>query len=198
MYIDSEALRLWAKTDKEQGHQNNSEDNDSSSALENTDATGSSLQQPLSSDGLPLRSASVKIDDGGSDLTDRFKYKVQALMGNFDPVDATQDTEQTSGNILGAMLNFPTLYTFHAVGRLYTDNKGDNVDDRGQQAFVELVQETVRKGAGLRDDAELQTTTIPRSSKFVKVSVQVVVENGMMVTEIYDMLGDLPNCVMQF
>ena len=38
-------------------------------------------QQPL------MQTSTVKIDDGGSDLTDRFKYKVQALMGNFDPAE---------------------------------------------------------------------------------------------------------------
>lgn len=41
----------------------------------------------------------VKIDDGGSNLTDRFKYKVNALMGVFDPQGGADD-ERQDGNIL--------------------------------------------------------------------------------------------------
>ena len=137
--------------------------------------------------------STIKIDDGGSDLTDRFKYKVQALMGNFDPPDASQDTEDTAGNILGAMLQFPTTYTFHAVGKHEVD------DDLAQQAFVQAVQAIVRQGAGLRDDdTSLQVEVVPRSSRFVKVSITVMVESGSMVSEIYEELGALSDCVMQF
>ena len=46
-----------------------------------------------------LARATVKIDDGGSDLTNRFKYKVNALMGVFDPTDGVDD-ERQDGNIL--------------------------------------------------------------------------------------------------
>eukprot|EP00977_Amphora_coffeiformis_P025293 scaffold19202_cov107-Amphora_coffeaeformis.AAC.1 len=137
--------------------------------------------------------STIKIDDGGSDLTDRFKYKVQALMGNFDPPDASQDTEDTAGNILGAMLQFPTTYTFHAVGKHAAG------DEAARQAFVQSVQTIVRQGAGLRnDDASMDCEVVPRSSKFVKVSVTVTVESGSMITEIYQALGALSDCVMQF
>ena len=136
--------------------------------------------------------SNVNIDDGGSDLTDRFKYKVQALMGNFDPADASQDTESTSGNIIGAIMNFPTVYTFNVVG------KPDANDTVSQNAFVETVQSIVRSGAGLRADATIDTTIVPRGSKYVKVSVSVAVENGTMISEIYDMLGALPESLMQF
>jgi hypothetical protein len=47
----------------------------------------------------PIVQATVKIDDGGSNLTNRFKYKVNALMGVFDPQDGDDD-ERQEGNIL--------------------------------------------------------------------------------------------------
>ena len=138
-----------------------------------------------------VQSGTVKIDDGGSDLTDRFKYKVQALMGNFDPADTTKDTEKHSGNILSAVMSFPTTYTFHAVGRKDSDDESNE--------FAETVQRVIREGAGLRDDDDRpEVSIVPRGSKFVKVSVTVTVETGAMVTEIYEQLGALPECVMQF
>ena len=80
----------------------------------------------------PLAKATLRMDDGGSDLTDRFKYKVNALMGKYDPPPSAAastgdgeggegggDTERDGqGNILNAMLKFPTRYAFHAVGRI--------------------------------------------------------------------------------
>ena len=47
----------------------------------------------------PIAKAVIKMDDGGSDLTNRFKYKVNALMGVFDPKDGVDD-ERQDGNIL--------------------------------------------------------------------------------------------------
>ena len=139
-----------------------------------------------------IQSSTVKINDGGSNLTDRFKYKVHALMGDYDPTDASKDTEESSGNILSAMMNFPTMYTFHVVGK---HTAGDETE---KKTFVRSVQTIVRKGAGLRDDAPLEADVIPRSSKFLKVSVSVTVESGTMIAEIYEELGSMPECVMKF
>ena len=73
---------------------------------------------PAGDDEGPIFSeATVKIDDGGSDLNDRFKYKVNALMGTYDPQNTEIDNESHNGNILNAMLNFPTDYTFNIVGK---------------------------------------------------------------------------------
>ena len=47
----------------------------------------------------PIVKSTVKIDDHGSDLTNRFKYKVNALMGVFDPANGVDD-ERQEGNIL--------------------------------------------------------------------------------------------------
>ena len=42
----------------------------------------------------PIIKSTVKIDDHGSDLTNRFKYKVNALMGVFDPANGVDDERQ--------------------------------------------------------------------------------------------------------
>jgi hypothetical protein len=52
-----------------------------------------------SDDSEPIFETTVRIDDGGSDLNDRFKYKVHALMGTYDPQTGTDD-ERQDGNIL--------------------------------------------------------------------------------------------------
>jgi hypothetical protein len=52
-----------------------------------------------SDDSEPIFETTVRIDDGGSNLTDRFKYKVNALMGTFDP-QTDNDDERQDGNIL--------------------------------------------------------------------------------------------------
>ena len=47
----------------------------------------------------PAVESVIRVNDHGSDLTDRFKYKVNALMGNFDPQTGVDD-ERQDGNIL--------------------------------------------------------------------------------------------------
>ena len=58
---------------------------------------------PASDDGSssdePWMESVIRIDDHGSNLTDRFKYKVNALMGTFDPRSGVDD-ERQEGNIL--------------------------------------------------------------------------------------------------
>lgn len=60
----------------------------------------------------PIVEATVKIDDGGSNLTDRFKYKVNALMGVFDPQDGVDD-ERQDGNILNGELEYYRPFIFN-------------------------------------------------------------------------------------
>ena len=45
----------------------------------------------------------VRVDDHGSDLTNRFEFKVNALMGTFDPKSG-EDDERQEGNILNGKL----------------------------------------------------------------------------------------------
>lgn len=183
-------LHLFAVNDDDSSNNEVEKDNDSmnqesSSTYENEEEE-QQQRQPL------MQTSTIKIDDGGSDLTDRFKYKVQALMGNFDPADATNDTEESTGNILNAMMQFPCLYTFNVVGQL------DAANDAAQDAFVQAALDTIRQGAGLRDDAPLQAAIVPRGTKFVKVSVAATVESAAMITDIYDALQAMPASVMQF
>ena len=96
-------------------------------------------ESPENDDNINVKTT-IKINDGGSDLTDRFKYKVgennfyinaeiaqnkisnfaphlsqvNALMGVFDPQG--EDTNQQNGNILNAMLSFPVNYK---IGRAH-------------------------------------------------------------------------------
>lgn len=59
----------------------------------------------------------VRINDGGSDLSDRFKYKVNALRGVFDPPTGIDD-ERQQGNILnGELLIFFTVLTHLSCDR---------------------------------------------------------------------------------
>lgn len=134
--------------------------------------------------------SNARIDDGGSNLTDRFKYKVNALMGVFDPPDAAADTENENGNILNAMLKFPVEYAFNAVGRT-------SGDPQIQQYFVDQVKEVVMSRTGETEE-RLATRVTPRGSRFTKVTIQAEVQSASMIAKIYEELSELELCVMQF
>jgi len=133
--------------------------------------------------------SSVTIDDGGSDLTDRFKYKVHALMGTYDLPEGKVDDENQMGNILGAMLTFPTDYTFSVVGRnAETEDPSDNYATN-----VRTVMESV-----LGETTNIEMRVTPRGTKFTKVSVKVSVESAALIATIYEELGALKSTVMKF
>lgn len=138
---------------------------------------------------LPVFAQStVKIDDGGSDLTNRFKYKVNALMGTYDPAQSETDNEAADGNILQAMLNFPTPYVFNIVGKT-------GGDDEVTEGYVNDVNKTVLDISG---DKELQYTITPRGKKFTKISIEAIVESASMITLIYEKLAELELTIMRF
>ena len=133
--------------------------------------------------------ASVTMDDGGSDLTDRFKYKVHALMGTYDLPEGKIDDENQMGNIIGAMLNFPAEYTFSVVGKkAETEDPCDNYE-RKVRAVIESV---------LGESATMEMRVTPRGKKYTKVSVKVSVESAAIISTIYDELGALKDTVMKF
>eukprot|EP00980_Cylindrotheca_fusiformis_P017902 scaffold5682_cov140-Cylindrotheca_fusiformis.AAC.13 len=140
----------------------------------------------MSEDSPQIAKATVKIDDGGSDLTDRFKWKVNALMGVFDPQDGADDDRQ-EGNILNAMLNFPVRYTFNIVGR----TTGDSIV---KDEYVEAVKTVVSATAG--DDIACKIT--PRGKNFTKVQCEVEVQNAGMISTIYEELEKIEQTVMRF
>ena len=164
--------------------ENNVEDNDEH-VTDDEDATSAAE--------TVISPASVTMDDGGSDLTDRFKYKVHALMGTYDPEPGKIDDENQSGNILGALLQFPTQYTFSVVGRNIVDENSSNVGD----IYADEVKAVIESALGETEmDMEMRVT--PRGKKFTKVSVSVSVESAAMITSIYKDLGQLESTVMKF
>ena len=159
------------------------EDNDNEAVNEN-DATDSATTETM------ISSASATMDNGGMDLTDRFKYKVHALMGTYDLPEGKVDDENQSGNILGAMLNFPTEYTFTVVGKkAETEDPCDNYE-RKVRAVVESVLGP--------DAASFEMRVTPRGKKYTKVSVKVSVESAAIIATIYEELDALKATVMKF
>lgn len=143
-------------------------------------------EQAFSLNQKPLPSENQNQDD----MTDRFKYKVNALMGAFDPMNPDQDNERTSGNILNAMLKFPMDYSFHVVGK----TKGDK---KLEESFIQQVKAVVSEGSGSTKDRMICYVT-PRGKSFTKVTVEVPVDSAAIITSIYDQLGALELSVMQF
>jgi putative lipoic acid-binding regulatory protein len=123
------------------------------------------------------------------DMTDRFKYKVNALMGAFDPSKEI-DTERNGGNIFNAMLTFPLKYSFNVVGR----TEGD---DTAKETFIGQVKAVVIKTAG-DDGSEMAMIVTPRGKKFTKITIEVQVESSTMITSIYKDLEQLDMSIMQF
>jgi putative lipoic acid-binding regulatory protein len=130
--------------------------------------------------------STIRIDDGGSDLTDRFKYKVNALMGVFDPIGV--DDERQDGNIYNAMLNFPTKFTFTAVGRT-------NGEENIKESYINKVKDTVKSLSG---DDETRCTVTPRGSKFTRVSIEVEVESAAVIASIFRAIDEIDMTVMKF
>eukprot|EP00577_Skeletonema_sp_RCC1716_P022927 CAMPEP_0113415890 /NCGR_PEP_ID=MMETSP0013_2-20120614/24819_1 /TAXON_ID=2843 ORGANISM="Skeletonema costatum, Strain 1716" /NCGR_SAMPLE_ID=MMETSP0013_2 /ASSEMBLY_ACC=CAM_ASM_000158 /LENGTH=129 /DNA_ID=CAMNT_0000302899 /DNA_START=218 /DNA_END=607 /DNA_ORIENTATION=+ /assembly_acc=CAM_ASM_000158 len=129
------------------------------------------------------------MDDGGSDLTDRFKYKVHALMGTYDLPEGKVDDENQTGNILGQLLQFPTEYTLTVVGKkAETEDPCDNYE-RKVRAVVE---------SALGEAANIEMRVTPRGKRFTKVSLKVTVESAAIIAAIYEELGALDATVMKF
>lgn len=135
-----------------------------------------------------IAQSTVKVNDHGSDLTDRFKWKVHALMGTFDPAASENDNEKTDGNILNAVMTFPTNYVFNIVGKT-------GGDEATSDAYIEKVQEIVLSNS---QNEEIDLTVKPRGKNFTKVLIEAYVESSSMITNIYQELGDLEETVMRF
>lgn len=146
-----------------------------------------------SSDGEPLTLISpasvTTVDDGGSDLTDRFKYKVHALMGTYDPLPGAVDDENQTGNIIGSLLQFPTEYTFSVVGKT-------GGDESAGDAYANDVKMALRSVLG--SDAKMEIRVVPRGTKFTRVSAKVSVESASIIESIYEEFDALEATVMKF
>ena len=141
----------------------------------------------VDNDDEELLKSTFNINDGGADLTDRFKYKLNALMGVFDPIG--DDDERQNGNILAAMIKFPARFSFNVVGR--TD--GDSVT---REEYVQEVKNIVASNSGDEDGYECRIT--PRGYKFTKVQATVRVDSAAMIGTIYDELDALERTIMRF
>ena len=136
-----------------------------------------------------IAKSTVRIDDGGSDLTDRFKYKMQALLGNFDPQSGEENTEEETGNIINALTNFPSRFAFTVVGRTSGDHEA-------KETYVEDVKRIVGDTCGGFESLECRVT--PRGANFVRVTVEVLVESTAVINTIYDELGQMEMTVMRY
>jgi putative lipoic acid-binding regulatory protein len=104
-------------------------------------------------------------------------------MGTYDPMQTMPDNERSSGNILNAMLQFPTEYCFYVLGK--TDG-----DEDKKQMYINEVKQIV----GI--DKELRV--IERGTRYVKLSVNVTVDSTAVINTIYEALGSLERTVMKF
>eukprot|EP00978_Attheya_sp_CCMP212_P017631 scaffold47193_cov58-Attheya_sp.AAC.8 len=155
----------------------------SSSSNDDDQQIESSSEEDL--EDLPMI-GNVTMDDGGSDLTERFRYKMNALLGVFDPKSGPDDDRQ-DGNILSAIMNFPAQYAFRVVGR--TEEEGSEL------VYVQEVRRIVMAGSG---DEEAEWKVIPRGKKFTRVTVTATVGSASIVNSIYQDLADLENTVMRY
>lgn len=114
-----------------------------------------------------------------------FLTKVHALMGTYDPPSGTVDDENQTGNIIGAMLQFPTEYTFSVVG------KTSDADSYSRDVKSRL--ESI-----LGSNATMETRVVPRGTKFTRVSVKVNVDSAAMISSIYEELDTMELTVMKF
>lgn len=134
-----------------------------------------------------FETTSLRINDGGSNLTDRFKYKVHALMGDYDPTEGVADNEDQNGNIMKAFITFPTQHVFDVVGKAAAVANG--------QEYADRVKDIVFDTTG---DDDIECEVIPRGTKFVKVRCKAVVESTTMINTIYEELGKMESTVMKF
>eukprot|EP00548_Thalassiothrix_antarctica_P012421 CAMPEP_0194157196 /NCGR_PEP_ID=MMETSP0152-20130528/71044_1 /TAXON_ID=1049557 /ORGANISM="Thalassiothrix antarctica, Strain L6-D1" /LENGTH=203 /DNA_ID=CAMNT_0038865407 /DNA_START=1 /DNA_END=612 /DNA_ORIENTATION=+ len=132
----------------------------------------------------------ARIDDGRkSDTTERFNYSVNALMGQYDPATTGNDnSERENGNILNAMMKFPTSFTLNVVGR----TKGD---EESKDEYINQVQDTVKSISG-DDDSEFQVS--PRGKSFTRISMKVRVESAAVINSIYEELDKMETTVMKY
>lgn len=169
----------------------NSEENEFDS--EESESPAPSPQQEPS---LEMDTSTMKIDDGGSNMTDRFKYKVHALMGDYDPTEGMTDDEDQDGNIMKALLTFPTQHIFDVVGRLSSNDESENDSiTTNEDDYADKVKTIVFDTTG---DDNMECEVVPRGKKFVKVRCTAMVESTTMINTIYDELGKMESTVMKF
>lgn len=128
--------------------------------------------------------------------------QVHALMGTYDTPVGVIDDENQTGRIIGAVLNFPTEYTFSVVGKTTTTSIATvattNTEecDNGGGDYVNSVKLALTSILG--SDAKMELRVVPRGTKFTRVSAKVIVESANIISSIYEELGALDGTVMKF
>jgi putative lipoic acid-binding regulatory protein len=111
-------------------------------------------------------------------------------MGTYDPVQAVSDNERNSGNILNAMIQFPTDYCFNVLGK----TQGD---DSMKQKYIQDVTSIVEKVSGYGSE-HFDIRVIDRGIRFTKISITVKVDSTSVINSIYDELGRIDMTVMKY
>ena len=194
------------ESERNDDRKNKDDDVDDDSTTDSTDSDNNTV------DGSNYQNAATD-NDNDDDLTDRFKYKVHALMGTYDPVDGVQDDEYQDGNIMNALMQFPQRYKFNVVGRIKRnaiqsgdgdknekENHKEDDDDEirvggDHDDYVSAVKQVVFDVTG---DDELVCEIKPRGTAFLKVTCEANVQSVTMINTIYDDLDKLDATVMRF
>ncbi len=116
-------------------------------------------------------------------------------MGTYDTPLGIVDDENQTGRIIGAVLNFPTEYTFSVVGKTKLTGSNNNKHDGGGDyaSNVKLALKSI-----LGPDAKIELRIVPRGLKYTRVSAKVTVENANIISLIYTELGALDGTIMKF
>lgn len=115
-------------------------------------------------------------------------------MGSFDPPTGVVDDENQTGNIMGALLQFPTEYTFSVVGK--TINNDEDVEIDAGEGYANQVKQVFTSVVG--ENAKMEMRVVPRGKKFTRVSVKVMVESSSVISSIYEELGAIEATVMKY
>mmetsp|Transcript_35857 Transcript_35857/g.47479 ORF Transcript_35857/g.47479 Transcript_35857/m.47479 type:complete len:112 (+) Transcript_35857:305-640(+) len=111
-------------------------------------------------------------------------------MGTYDPAPGVANDENTDGNILNAMLNFPTSFTFTVVGKTMND-------DELTENYTNKVKQVVIGNAG-GDENSVECRITPRGKNFTRITMVVTVESSGMINNIYKELEEIEGTVMRF
>mmetsp|Transcript_13598 Transcript_13598/g.42931 ORF Transcript_13598/g.42931 Transcript_13598/m.42931 type:complete len:204 (-) Transcript_13598:42-653(-) len=111
----------------------------------------------------------------------------RALRGEYDPDDPGADTERSSALLSALVDDYPTLYSFTAVGKV-----GDDISpDEFRDALVERV----------RPDVEnvVDSTWTPRlGGRFASVQIHCIVHSPQAVQRVFDTLNAADRVTMTF
>lgn len=116
-------------------------------------------------------------------------------MGTYDTPMGVIDDENQTGRIIGAVLNFPTDFTFSVVGKTDpTVLTNSNSNDGGD--YANSVKRALTSILG--SDSKIELRVVPRGTKFTRVTAKVTVESASIISSIYAELGALDGTVMKF